>query len=133
LDEDPEGGAPIGPAYGPKPLHEVSHGESFLSLVLHRFGSGGLYILDEPEAALSPTGCMALLRRFHDLADQGSQFVIATHSPILMSYPGALIYQLMDDGPRQASWEDLDHVRITREFLNQPNVVLDALFTDSES
>jgi predicted ATPase len=133
LDEDPEGGAPIGPAYGPKPLHEVSHGESFLSLVLHRFGPGGLYILDEPEAALSPTGCMALLRRFHDLADQGSQFVIATHSPILMSYPGALIYLLTDDGPRQASWEDLDHVRITREFLNQPNVVLDALFTDGES
>jgi predicted ATPase len=133
LDEDPEGGSRIGPAYGPKPLHEVSHGESFLSLVLHRFGPGGLYILDEPEAALSPTGSMALLRRFHDLADQGSQFVIATHSPILMSYPDALIYLLTDEGPRQASWEELDHVRITREFLNEPAIVLDALFTDRES
>jgi predicted ATPase len=134
LDEGSEGGAaPIGPAYGPKPLHEVSHGESFLSLVLHRFGPGGLYILDEPEAALSPTGCMALLRRFHDLAEEGSQFVIATHSPIVMSYPGALIYLLTDDGPRQARWEELDHVRITREFLNEPALVLDALFTDGDS
>jgi predicted ATPase len=133
LDEDPGGGAAIAPAYGPKPLHEVSHGESFLSLVLHRFGPGGLYILDEPEAALSPTGCMALLRRFHDLAAQGSQFVIATHSPILMSYPDALIYLLTNDGPRQATWEELDHVRITREFLNEPSIVLDALFTDGDS
>jgi predicted ATPase len=76
---------------------------------------------------------MALLRRFHDLAEEGSQFVIATHSPIVMSYPGALIYLLTDDGPRQARWEELDHVRITREFLNEPALVLDALFTDGDS
>ena len=124
-------GSPIGPAYGPRPLHEVSHGESFLALVMNRFGPGGLYILDEPEAALSPTGCLALLRRFHELAEQGSQFIIATHSPIVMSFPGALIYLLTEDGPKPVSWEDLDHVRITREFLNDPAIVLRDLLSES--
>jgi predicted ATPase len=130
LDEQPSTAPKIGPAYGPRPLHEVSHGESFLSLVLHRFGAGGLYVLDEPEAAMSPTGCLALLRRFYDLAAQGSQFVIATHSPILMSFPGALVYTLTDSGPRETSWDDVDHVRILREFLNNPEVVLKELFAD---
>src|SRR5579864_8638300 len=79
LDEGQKGlpGGRIGPAYGPNPLHEVSHGESFLALVMNRFGPGGLYILDEPEAALSPTGCLALLRRFHDLTVEGCQLIIA--------------------------------------------------------
>ena len=132
LDEEPGAGPPIGPAYGPRPLHEVSHGESFLSLALHRFGPGGLYVLDEPEAAMSPTGCMALLRRFYDLARQGSQFVISTHSPILMSFPDALIYLLTESGPVSAKWEDLDHIRVTREFLNDPGVVLSTLLDDSD-
>jgi predicted ATPase len=123
-------GAPIGPAYGPRPLHEVSHGESFLALVMNRFGPGGLSILDEPEAALSPTGCMALLRRFHELANESSQFIIATHSPIVMSFPGALIYLLIEGGPRRVSWEDLDHVRVTREFLNDPAIVLRELLSE---
>jgi predicted ATPase len=126
LDEDPGGGR-IGPAYGPKPLHEVSHGESFLSLALHRFGPRGVYVLDEPEAALSPTGCLALLRRFADLARDGSQFIIATHSPILMAFPGALIYELTGDGPREVAWGELDHVRIMRDFLNEPEPVLEEL------
>jgi predicted ATPase len=128
LDEEPGGGAPIGPAYGPKPLHEISHGESFLSLVLHRFRPRGLYILDEPEAAMSPTGCLALLRRFYDLGQAGSQFIIATHSPILMSFPGALIYLLTEEGPKKTPWEDLDHVTILREFLNNREAVLQELF-----
>jgi predicted ATPase len=132
LDEEPGLGAPIGPAYGPKPLHEISHGESFLALAMNRFGPGGLYILDEPEAALSPTGCFALLARFHELANQGSQFIVATHSPIVMSFPGALIYMLTDAGPAQASWDDLDHVRITREFLNDPAIVLRDLLSEKE-
>jgi predicted ATPase len=101
LDEEPAMAPRIGPAYGPKPLHEVSHGESFLSLAMHRFGPHGLYILDEPEAAMSPFGCLALVRRFHDLSQQGSQFVIATHSPIVMAFPSALIYVLSEDGPRR--------------------------------
>lgn len=127
LDEEPGGGSRIGPAYGPRPLHEVSHGESFLSLALHRFGPNGLYVLDEPEAAMSPTGCLALVRRFADLIRAGSQFIVATHSPILMAVPGALIYELTGDGPRKKSWEALEHVRVMREFLNQPQVVLDEL------
>jgi predicted ATPase len=133
LDEEQRGlrGSAIGPAYGPRPLHEVSHGESFLALVMNRFGPGGLYMLDEPEAALSPTGCLALLRRFHELAQEGSQFIIATHSPIVMSFPGALIYLLTETGPQPVSWEDLDHVRITREFLNDPAIVLRDLLSES--
>src|SRR5579859_611616 len=130
LDEQPGLGARIGPAYGPRPLHEVSHGESFLALVTNRFGPDGLYILDEPEAALSPTGCLALLRRFHELAAQGSQFIIATHSPIVMSFPAALIYLLTDAGPNKVVWDDLDHVRITREFFNDPVLVLRDLLAD---
>jgi predicted ATPase len=125
-------GASIGGGYGEKKLHEVSHGESFLALAMNRFGRGGLYILDEPEAAMSPTGCLALVRRFNELANEGSQFIIATHSPIVMSFPGALIYLLTDKGPKQVAWEDLDHVRILREFLNDPAIVLRTLLSDSE-
>jgi predicted ATPase len=126
-------GASIGGGYGEKKLHEVSHGESFLALVMNRFGRGGLYILDEPEAALSPTGCFALVRRFNELANEGSQFIIATHSPIVMSFPGALIYLLTDKGPEQVAWEDLDHVRILREFLNDPAIVLRTLLSDADN
>jgi len=129
LDEDPEGGPPIGPAYGPRPLHEVSHGESFLALALHRFRPRGLYVLDEPEAAMSPTGCLALLRRFADLARAGCQFILATHSPILMAFPGALLYELTGEGPRKTRWDDLEHVRVMREFLNAPELVLEELLT----
>jgi predicted ATPase len=134
LDEEQKGlrGSPIGPGYGSKSLHEVSHGESFLALAMNRFGRGGLYILDEPEAALSPTGCLALVRRFNELANEGSQFIIATHSPILMSFPGALIYLLGESGPRKVSWEELDHVRILREFLNDPDIVLRVLLSDRD-
>ena len=84
-------------AYGGA-LHEKSHGESFISLVTNRFGPGGLYILDEPEAALSLRGNLALMRRMHDLVAEGSQFIISTHSPILLGYPGAKIYVLSDEG-----------------------------------
>lgn len=129
LDEDPGPGGRIGPAYGPKPLHEVSHGESFLSLAMHRFGPGGLYLLDEPEAAMSPTGCLALLRRFHDLIVDGSQFVIATHSPILMAFPEALIYSLSEGGPRRTDWSDIDHVRVVGEFMQHRDLVLGDLLS----
>src|ERR1700704_4666661 len=125
-------GASIGGGYGEKKLHEVSHGESFLALAMNRFGRGGLYILDEPEAAMSPTGCFALVRRFNELANEGSQFVIATHSPILMSFPGALIYLLGESGPRKVAWGELDHVRILREFLNDPDIVLRVLLSDRD-
>jgi predicted ATPase len=133
LDEAPSVAARIGPAYGPKPLHEVSHGESFLALAMHRFGPSGLYVLDEPEAAMSPFGCFALLRRFHDLVLQGSQFVIATHSPIMMAFPGALIYVLSESGPRHSKWEDLDHVQVLKEFISHRDVVMAELLTSDKS
>jgi predicted ATPase len=133
LDAAPALGGRIGTAYGPKPLHEVSHGESFLSLAMHRFGPGGLYILDEPEAAMSPVGCLALVRRFHDLVEQGSQFVISTHSPIMMAFPGALIYVLSPSGPRRASWDELEHVRVIKEFMNHKDAVLAELLEDRDS
>jgi predicted ATPase len=130
LDSVPGLGGRIAAAHGPKPLHEISHGESFLSLVLHRFGAGGLYVLDEPEAAMSPMGCLALVRRFHDLIGEGSQFVIATHSPIVMALPGALIYVLSERGPRRATWDELEHVKVLREFLEHKDHVIAELLSD---
>jgi predicted ATPase len=96
----------------------MSHGESFLALMQHRFGSSGLDILDEPEAALSPARQLAFLRRLHDLVQQGSQFLIATHSPIVLAYPGATIYRLDEDGLAKTAYESLEHVTLTRDFLN---------------
>ncbi len=92
LDKDP-GGSPIIDSYGGRSLHEQSHGESFLAVALHRFGPQGLYVLDEPEAALSPLRQMSMLRRMRDLVHQGCQFIVATHAPILLAYPGASIQQ----------------------------------------
>jgi len=103
--------------YGATPLHEQSHGESFLSLVLERFRGRGLYILDEPEAALSVRGVLALIRRMHELAAGGSQFVVSTHSPILLGYPGARIYVLSDDGIVATPWDETEPVELTRAFL----------------
>jgi predicted ATPase len=131
LDAEPGLGGPLIAGYGGTSLHLRSHGESFLALAKHRFGRDGLYILDEPEAALSPQGCIALLLRIHDLVGEGSQFLIATHSPLLMAYPKALIYQLTEDGPRRARYEELDHVRLTRDFLAEPSRFLDHLFADA--
>ena len=98
LDEDPWGGPPIIDSYGGISLHEQSHGESFFSLMRNRFGSKGLYILDEPEAALSPNKQMAMITLMNDLIKKGSQFIISTHSPILLSYPKSTIYEIRDKG-----------------------------------
>ena len=98
--------------------HEQSHGESFLALALNRFGDNGLYLLDEPEAALSPQRQLSLLAILHRLAHAGSQFLIATHSPILLAYPGALIYHLGPDGIAPIRYEDTEHYTLTRDFLN---------------
>jgi predicted ATPase len=104
-------------SHGGTSLHEQSHGESFLSLVTHRFGPNGLYVLDEPEAALSLRGNLALMRRMHDLIAEGSQFIISTHSPILLGFPGATIYVLSDDGIVETPYEEADVVKLTRDFL----------------
>jgi predicted ATPase len=104
--------------YGDRSLHEQSHGESFLALIKHRFGANGLYILDEPEAALSPSRQLSLLVRMHQLVLQGSQFIIATHAPIVLAYPGATIYQVDSDGIASVPYDKTEHVSLTRDFLN---------------
>ena len=100
-----------------KPLHEQSHGESFLDIAVNRLGARGLYFFDEPEAALSVNGQLALIRRMHELVDEHSQFVVATHSPILMGYPNATILQLGDDGIRPVTYEETEQVELTKSFL----------------
>ena len=124
LDSEPGPGAMVIDGYGGSSLHQRSHGEAFLTLALHRFHGGGLYILDEPEAALSPQGCITLLLRIHQLVTERAQFIIATHSPILMAFPGATIHLLTEAGARQARYQDLDHVSLTRDFLANPDSFL---------
>jgi predicted ATPase len=111
-------------------LHQLSHGQSFTALIENRFQSNGLYILDEPEAALSPNRQFGFLSRIHELIGEGAQFVIATHSPIILAYPGATIYELSERGLMPSAYEDLEHVQVTRNFLNHTQVFLDPLFSD---
>jgi predicted ATPase len=119
-------------AYGAKSLLEQSHGESFLSLFNNRFEQG-LYILDEPEAALSPQRQLSFLRIIHDLATPGhAQFLIATHSPIILSYPGAVLFDLDGDGIEEIAYRDTQHFLITRDFLNAPDRFFKHLFRDSD-
>jgi predicted ATPase len=115
-------------AYGGASLHEQSHGESFLALVMNRFGPEGLYLLDEPEAALSPARQLTLLARIHQLVQQGSQFIIATHSPILMAYPDSQILSLGESGLSPVRYEDTEHYLLTRQFLNNPQGIMRQLF-----
>jgi predicted ATPase len=125
----------VGHSYGGVSLHEQSHGESFLALARHRFNGYGLYILDEPEAALSPQRQLSLLTIMHELVEEDrSQFIIATHSPILMAYPAAIIYRLGADGIRRVKYEETEHYTITRDFLNAPDRYFKTLFakTDEE-
>jgi predicted ATPase len=111
----------------------MSHGEAFLWLMQNRFGENGLYILDEPEAALSPQRQLALLRIIHDLVQNGSQFIIATHSPILMAYPNAALFELDEKGIQPIKLEDTQHFLVTRDFLNNPKNFLRVLLTDPEN
>lgn len=124
LDREPAFGRPIIHAYGGKSLHMMSHGESFFAAFLNRFGGNGLYIMDEPEAALSPFRQMAMLARIHELVGKRSQFIISTHSPILMAYPDSLIYQLTGEGIRRVELEETDHYVIMKEFLNNREKML---------
>jgi len=111
-------------------LHQCSHGESFLKLVENRFWDKGLYILDEPEAALSPQRQMTLLCHIHDLAKNGSQFIIATHSPILLSYKYGKIIDMNSD-MKEIKYEDTDVYTIYKDFLNNPYKMQDILFEES--
>lgn len=104
--------------YGGESLHTRSHGESFMSLLTQKLRGNGLYLFDEPEAALSPARQLAALSAIHELARNGSQFIIATHSPILLSYPNAKIVQFNEDGLSEVAYEDTETFSITRDFLN---------------
>ncbi len=116
--------------YGGKSLHEQSHGESFLTLMTTRFRGDGVYILDEPEAALSPQRQLAILSRIHDLVRDSSQFIIATHSPILMAYPDSTIYECTANGIIETSYEETEHFQVTRDFLMNRERMLKILLDD---
>lgn len=116
--------------YGDRSLHDQSHGEAFMTLVMERFRGNGLYLLDEPEAALSPVRQLALLARLHQLVHLASQFIIATHSPILMAYPNAVIYSLASDSVRKVAYKDTEHYAVTRQFLNNHEVMLAELLKE---
>ncbi len=119
-------------AYGGKSLHEQSHGESFISLFANRFEQG-LYILDEPEAALSPQRQLSFLRIIHDLSTPGhAQFLIATHSPIILSYPGAVLFSLDGDRIQEVNYRDTTHFIVTRDFLNGPERFFKHLFAAAD-
>lgn len=124
-------------SYGGKSLHEQSHGESFISLICNRFGGNGIYILDEPEAALSPSRQMSLLAKIGELVKNNSQFIIATHSPILMAYPNAQIFSL-DDIPQKGDIEQVEykntrHYQLTKRFLDNPEKMLKLLLEDENN
>ncbi len=110
--------------------HAMSHGESFLYVVQRRFRPQGLFVLDEPEAALSPQRQLALLRLIADYLAQGCQFIMATHSPLLLAFPEALVYWLDQDGMREVDYQETEHFQVTRNFLNDPQRMLDLLLRD---
>nr|WP_206154763.1 AAA family ATPase [Clostridium beijerinckii] len=128
LDLESSEGVPVIKSYGGTSLHKMSHGESFITLMTNRFSGNGLYILDEPEAALSPIKQMAMLTIINELVKKKSQFIIATHSPILMAYPGADIFVIDDDGITKTPYKKTDNYMITRKFLENPEKMMGYLF-----
>ena len=118
--------------YGMKSLHEQSHGESFIALMENRFTGEGLYILDEPEAALSPMRLMRMMYIMHELIEKESQFIISTHSPLLMMFPGADIYQFTQDGMERVRYQDTEHYQVTRMFMDDPDRMFHYLFAEGE-
>ena len=130
MDRIPAPGPRVIESYGGVSLHKQSHGESFMALVKNRFGGNGLYILDEPEAALSPSRLLELMCHIHELEKKNSQFIISTHSPILMAYPGAEVLYLTQDGIKSVSYQQTEHYQITKQFLNAPEQMCKYLFAD---
>jgi predicted ATPase len=118
--------------YGNKSLHAQSHGEAFLSLVTNRFQGEGVYLLDEPEAALSPLRQMSVLSYLHRLVYHHSQLIIATHSPILLAYPQAWIYQFSESGMARVNYTDTEHYQVTKDFLNRHERMIEILLADEE-
>ena len=127
LDADTANNVRLVDFYGGKSLHEQSHGESFISLAENRFGGRGIYILDEPEAALSPMKIMRLMCLMKELVKEGSQFIISTHSPVLMTFPGAEIFEFSDSGIKKVHYSETEHFIITKRFMDAPQKMLEML------
>lgn len=132
MDREGGCGAPVIMSYGGVSLHRQSHGESFLALAENRFGGQGLYILDEPEAALSPRGLIRLMQRMDELVRQDSQFIIATHSPMLIAFPDAEVYRIREDGIDSVRFRDTDHYRTTVRFLQNPETAVEEILGRGE-
>ncbi len=130
MDKLPSFDAPVIGGYGGVSLHKQSHGESFLAIVQNRFFGNGLYILDEPEAALSPMKLLTLMAEINELVKKNSQFIIATHSPILMTFPNAQILEFSKDGIKEIAYQDTEHFQITKSFLENPEKMLYYLLDD---
>lgn len=117
-------------SYGGRSLHKQSHGESFMAVMTHRFSGRGLYILDEPEAALSPMRLLDMIVEIDRLVQDDSQFIISTHSPILMAFPGATILEMGDHGIHAVNYRQTEHYECTRRFLENPERMLEMLLAD---
>jgi predicted ATPase len=134
LDEDARSNGPgrsLLDSYGGRSLHEQSHGESFLAIMLNRFGADGFYVMDEPEAALSAQNCLTCLRRIHELVQEGCQFVIATHSPIILAYPDATIYECGAGGLAEIGYEQAAMVHLFSSFMADRERMLALLLAES--
>lgn len=116
--------------YGDISLHQQSHGESFMATLTNKLAGNGLYIMDEPEAALSPARQLAAIAAIHQLVLKKSQFIITTHSPILLAYPRARIYQFSESGIEEINYEDTEHYTVTKDFLNRHEMMMEILMDD---
>lgn len=132
MDSEASFSPPIIGAYGGVSLHEQSHGESFMALVQNRLGGNGLYIFDEPEAALSPMKLMTLMVEIDRLVKENSQFIITTHSPILMTFPGARVLEFSERGIEPVDYKDTEHYAVTKQFLDNPDRMLRYLFENDD-
>ena len=128
MDNEPSFSPPVIESYGGVSLHDQSHGESFLAIVHNRFGGNGLYILDEPEAALSPMRLLSLMAEMDNLLKMNSQFIIATHSPMLMAFPNAEVLEFTQDGIKSVDYRETEHFQITKAFLDNPKRIFKYLF-----
>lgn len=127
LDRENAFGRPLLDAYGGRSLHDQSHGEAFFSIFEKRLNRRGVFLLDEPEAALSPTRQIGLLRLIHRMVRSGAQLVMATHSPILLAYPDAWIYEFSGSGIARTSYEESGNVRVMREFMDRRDQIVSAV------
>ncbi len=132
MDREPSFSPLVINSYGGVSLHKQSHGESFMALAENRFGGEGIYILDEPESALSPMRIMRLMCLMNNLVRNDSQFIISTHSPILMTYPDAQILEITSNGINEVTYEKTEHYLVTKRFLENPEKMFSVLFDNIE-